>query len=431
MANSLENLKAQDPLEWPPQPYKYMGVTIIPAGWQPEDDTEPVKPMMVGGVTWEIASNVVVKSIKWLWPNRLPRGKVSLIAGYPNQGKSQILCSLAAIITTGGEWPNGEGKCEKGAVMILAAEDTSSDMLVPRLLAAGADLDQVIIVRPLVIVQEEGRKFERVFSLEGDLKRLQGMIGFEKKKNNRIVTAVLIDPLNAYYGSGEKNFDIHKTGDMRKMLTPVSQWCGDKNIAVIGIGHFNKGNNSHMLYRITDSSAITAVCRAVFFALKDEESGQFYFVEAKKNVGKEAPGLQYAIKDRGTDRWDAEDGLEVRAPYIEWGQPSQKSVFEIMGGAKGSERHGEWNAASDFVLRALQHHKTLTRATLESNAKEYGITPKALRMAIERLNLKPIKSGFPAVVSYSLDVTHQPTDDLADADDDPILDNDQANAGFG
>jgi putative DNA primase/helicase len=401
-----------------------MGVTIYPPDW-----TGPpveVAPTRINGLEWRVASDITPDSVKWLWPNRIPRGKVSLIGGFPNQGKSQIVCNLAAIITTGGDWPNGEGKCAKGAVMILAAEDSSKDMLLPRLMAAGADTDQVLIVTPMVTVKEEGRVATRVFNIEADLKRLEVGIEHERKHNNRIVTAVFVDPLNAYYGGG-KNFDVHKTADMRSMLTPLSKWCSDKDIAVIGVAHFNKGSNSHLLYRITDSAAITAVCRAVWFAIQDEKDERYYFVEGKKNVGKKSQGIEYKIDDKPIGRNDSE-GNPIIAPFIAWGDASNRHASEILNGGKGGHGSSLRDAATDFVIKALKFHGKAKRSTLEENAKEYGITPITLRRAIEGMNLKPIKEGFPAVVYYSLDVVNLPTDDLGNLED-PFMTNDEPDFG--
>ena len=170
---------------------------------------------------------------------------------------------------------------------------------------------------------EEGKTKTRVFDISEDLKRLDVAIKFEKFKNCQTVKAVLIDPLNAYYGGG-KTFDVNKSGDMRAMLTPLAQWCGDKDIAVIGLGHFNKGSNSHLLYRITDSSAITAACRSVWFAVQDgDEVNRYYFVEGKKNLGRTSRGIEYKIDDKPIGRDDSL-GAPIIAPFIAWGQPTDK-----------------------------------------------------------------------------------------------------------
>ena len=91
------------------------------------------------------------EKIDWLWPDRLARGKLNFIAGPPDQGKSQITCDLSARVSNGTEWPNHEGKIdEPGSVIILAAEDDAADTILPRLVAAGADLTKIFILQMMV-----------------------------------------------------------------------------------------------------------------------------------------------------------------------------------------------------------------------------------------------------------------------------------------
>src|SRR5262249_27870103 len=65
------------------------------------------------------------KQIEWLWENRLARGKLTLLAGEPGIGKSQISLDIAARISKGDLWPDG-GHAPLGSVVILSAEDSST-----------------------------------------------------------------------------------------------------------------------------------------------------------------------------------------------------------------------------------------------------------------------------------------------------------------
>jgi RecA-family ATPase len=85
------------------------------------------------------ACDVEAKPIEWLWPGRIAIGKQTMLAGEPGLGKSQLSAFLAAIVTTGGHWPNAEGRAELGSVIILSAEDDAADTIIPRLTAAGAE----------------------------------------------------------------------------------------------------------------------------------------------------------------------------------------------------------------------------------------------------------------------------------------------------
>ena len=89
------------------------------------------------------ASDISPERIEWVWPGRVARGKHTAIAGDPGTGKSQLLIAMAAAITIGGSWPCEESCAPLGSVIILSAEDGAADTLVPRLMAAGADLARV------------------------------------------------------------------------------------------------------------------------------------------------------------------------------------------------------------------------------------------------------------------------------------------------
>ena len=86
-------------------------------------------------------------SIEWLWQNWVAIGKVSVLAGEGGRGKSTILCDLAARTTASNRWPDGAAASPAGSVIILAAEDDVGDTLAPRLLAAGADMARVFVIR--------------------------------------------------------------------------------------------------------------------------------------------------------------------------------------------------------------------------------------------------------------------------------------------
>jgi len=99
-----------------------------------------------GSIVVRRLSEIQTKPIRWLWPGRIARGKVSMIAGHPGLGKSQVTAALAAVVTTGGKWPVDISACEVGSVILLNAEDDAADTIRPRLEAAGADVSRIEIV---------------------------------------------------------------------------------------------------------------------------------------------------------------------------------------------------------------------------------------------------------------------------------------------
>src|SRR5262245_18136862 len=166
-------------------------------------------------------ADVEPRQIDWLWHNWIAIGKVSVLAGDGGQGKSTILCDLAARETTGQVWPDGTTGGEPGEVIILAAEDDVEDTLAPRLIAAGADMERVFNIRA-VCTADGGR---RSFNLQADLARLEERIA----SRNGAVRLVILDPVSSYLGK----VDSHKNAEVRTVLEPLGEMAARLKVAVI------------------------------------------------------------------------------------------------------------------------------------------------------------------------------------------------------
>jgi len=104
--------------------------------WTPSSKAEPA---MAG----RLLSEVEPERIQWLWQNRIPLGKLSVLDGDPGLGKSAATTDFAARVSVGRTWPDGE-ECKVGGVVIASAEDGEADTIRPRLDAAGGDPSKVL-----------------------------------------------------------------------------------------------------------------------------------------------------------------------------------------------------------------------------------------------------------------------------------------------
>src|SRR5439155_23498889 len=99
-------------------------------------------------------SDVQLRPLDWLWPGWVPLGKLTLLDGDPGQAKSLLLVDLAARVSSGQAMPDGSPGFESD-VTFLAPEDGLGDTLLPRLQAAGANLNRIHVIVPK---QELGNK---------------------------------------------------------------------------------------------------------------------------------------------------------------------------------------------------------------------------------------------------------------------------------
>src|SRR5262249_31793181 len=148
--------------------------------------------------------------------------------GLPDEGKGLTLSDITARITRGALWPCGEGQAPLGNVVLLSAEDDIADTIVPRLIAADADLKRVTILK---MVREADT--ERMFSLITDLAALR-----QKVIEIGGVLMVIIDPVTAYLGIGK--VDSFRATDVRAVLGLLKEFAETLRVSVLGIMHFNK-----------------------------------------------------------------------------------------------------------------------------------------------------------------------------------------------
>jgi hypothetical protein len=325
------------------------------------------------------ASTFEISAVQWLWPNRFALGKLGILAGLPDEGKGQVLCDMAARVTRGLDWPCGEGTAPHGNVVLLTAEDDPKDTVVPRLMAAGADLDRIEIVQ---MVHEAGK--DRMFSLVSDLDLLRQTV-------LRIgdIKMIQIDPITAYLGV--KQIDSFRTTDVRAVLGPVTDLASEFMVSIVGIMHFNKKTDvTNALLRISDSLAFGATARHVYAVVDDPENKRKLLVKGKNNLARhDTKALAYGFGAREVGK-DKKTGQEIWAPHIVWySQHVDVTTTEAMQAAGGKSRHAR-HEARDFLLDRLEAGP-VKAADIFEEAKQNGISVKTLKRVKKELNIRSVK----------------------------------------
>src|SRR5262245_17169993 len=170
-------------------------------------------------------ADVNAEKIDWLWAGYLAKGKIHVFDGDPGLGKSTATIDIAARVTTGKPWPDGQPGCAPAGVVLLSAEDGLGDTIRPRLDAAGADVTKVVAITGIPYIDHDtGESYERSVTLPNDLDRIRVAI-------EAVGAAVLIvDPLMAYLG-GDVN--SHRDQDVRRALAPLAALAEEIGVAVI------------------------------------------------------------------------------------------------------------------------------------------------------------------------------------------------------
>jgi KaiC/GvpD/RAD55 family RecA-like ATPase len=332
-----------------------------------------------GTLITRCVSDVEARPIRWQWQNRIPRGKLTIIAGHPGLGKSQLTAFVTARVTKGGSWPDGGGITGGGQVVILTAEDDSADTVRPRLEAAGADLTRVHIVDGVIRgYSGDGTRYQRMFSLESDLAALDRKLTELKR-----VELVVVDPISAYLGK----IDSHNNAEVRGALGPVKELAERHGAAFVAVSHMSKAGGTQALLRVTGSLAFIAAARAGYLVAADPQNDtRKLFLPLKNNLAKPQTGLAFYIK---------EVHLESAAGQIEtsrvvWSDtPVTITADEVMAQTT-PEESSALREAQEWLRDALADGPVWSK-DIQKQAKENGIAVSTLRRARESLAVKTSK----------------------------------------
>ena len=316
-------------------------------------------------------SDIEPEAIAWIWPGRIARRKLALLAGDPGMGKSQIGIDIGARITKGGNWPD-RGTAPGGSVIVLSAEDSTADTVRPRFEAAGANLDRVQVLRAVI---EKGKR--RTFNLQKDLVALANKVTAIGD-----VTFVIIDPITAYMGK----VDGHQTTDVRSVLEPVADFADKSNVAVLGITHPPKNAPVKAINAFTGSLAYVAVARTVFIAIDEPETERRLLIPVKNNLGPHAPGLGYRLEQTILTK-------SILASRIAWDSaPVTVTANEALAAsAEGARNPSALTEAKEFLLEELSNG-SVPQAEIKNRAQAADISEKTLRRAKKALGVIATKS---------------------------------------
>jgi hypothetical protein len=323
------------------------------------------------------ADAITPRSVRWLWPGWLACGKFHLLAGAPGTAKSSIGFSIAAVVTSGGMFPDGS-EAPIGSALIWSGEDDLDDTIVPRFMANSGDRTRLHFVTGARDEKGNPRPFDPAI----DFPMLENAA-----KNIPDLRFILIDPVvSAVMG------DSHKNTEVRRGLQPLVDFAADTGAALLGISHYTKGTSGRdPVERVTGSLAFAALPRLVMATAKPTEPGQpRRMVRAKSNIGPDGGGFEYDLVQIMIDQASG-----LMAQKVDWGAALEGSATALIAEVEAQDnpiRFSALDAAKAWLVEMLGTG-TVRVTFIEEMAKEKGHAWPTVTRAKTALGVVSIKQG--------------------------------------
>ncbi len=271
------------------------------------------------------ASTIKSEATDWLWQNYLPRGKIMILDGDPGQGKSTLTLDLAARISSGRGFPN-EPKRDPANVLIINLDDNAKDTIVPRLMAAEADLTRVHI-------WTDATPFTFSIMKEAAAKVTHQLI--------------VIDPLMDVMGH---KINTNQMSQISGPLNAIKQIAEQANTAVLCVRHLTKPSKevSNAIYKGMGSMGFIGKARIGFIVLPYGNAKAF---ACSKTIGTEPPSWLFRLESH---KVPTDDGKESDVPRVVWTGQMAQTANEILNGAPENVRRFSIRAQLIAAIASLQ-----------------------------------------------------------------------------
>jgi hypothetical protein len=319
-----------------------------------------------------LLSSVQPERVEWLWPDRVPLGKLTILDGDPGLGKSLLTLDLAARVSRGMDIPDGTpGRL--GGVVLLTAEDGLADTVAPRLEAAGADRSRILA---LDLVPDESGLGKRLPALPEDAGLIRGAV----KRMEAIL--VVVDPLSAFLG---QFVNSHKDKDCRRALWPLASLAEETGAAVVTVRHLNKATGSNPLYRGGGSIAIIGAARSGLLVAKDPDNEDRRILASTKcNLARLPVSWAFGL-----------DQTPTGALRIDWIGPSGHHAADLLAAPRDDEDRDAIEEAKEVLSDILQNGPQKV-SEITKQARQAGVADMTLRRAkaILGVRVRKTSTGF-------------------------------------
>jgi putative DNA primase/helicase len=335
-------------------------------------DAKPTTKMLV-----KRATSIAPEVLTWLWPNRIPFGKLTLFAGHPGVGKGMATMYIAACTSRGNGWHDCTNTNAPAEVVIVSSEDAAGDTLIPRLMAAEADMSKIFIVGG--VTAEKG---DKEFTLDTDIPALRQLL-----EDNPDIKVVIIDPIMNHLGQLKGNSEQ----EVRAGLSPLAKLAEKYGVAIVLVTHFNKSTNSDSIQRVGGAMGMVGSVRVAWTFGEDKEDGKMKMLPLKANIAPNTGGLEYKVVPFEVFI----NGQYSSEGRIQWGNETHASVDAAIKLKSKDDKQYAWQLAMTWLEEHLADGLSHPVIEVKKAAEYAGFKGDVLDTAATKLGVKNFQEEIP------------------------------------
>lgn len=245
-------------------------------------------------------SDVKPQQVDFLWDPYIPSGMLTIMEGDPGIGKSYLTMYLAALLSKGGELPDGS-RVRPGIVLCLSAEDDAAYTIRPRIDAMGGDPTKIRYLAEYSVFDDDGLQ-----QMRDEVIKTQPAL-------------IIVDPLFAFVPS---TVDIFKSNEIRKLLKDLSDVAMESDAAMIVVRHLRKSKGEKSIYQGVGSiDTIAAARSALLVGIDPEDPSLRVMTHLKHNLSAKGDSWAYELKVK----------REGSLPTLVWAGRSKLTADDLTG----------------------------------------------------------------------------------------------------
>jgi 5S rRNA maturation endonuclease (ribonuclease M5) len=324
-------------------------------------------------------ADVTPEQVSWLWPGRIPVGKLVTLDGDPGLGKSTLALEFGAVVTNGSTWPDGTTCAHPGAVLLMSAEDGPADTIRPRADGAGADVTKIHLIEGVPV------------DTDGTLRppTLADVAALDDAITRTGARLLVIDVVMAYLPTGT---DAYKDQDIRQVLSRLASLADRTRCTVLLLRHLNKGSGRDPLYRGGGSIGIVGAARAGLLVAPDpDDPERRVLASVKSNLGPAPDSLTYRLVGAG----------DYGVARVQWEGQTAHTARTLLA-EPASDDKGAQTEAEHWLSDYLIEQGAAPSKTVKIEAAKVGIAERTLKRAVQSLGVIIDSRDFPRVTWWQL-----------------------------